>query len=83
MARKHPKRGLQFINHYLQSAHLAIFSDASFESNEDYSSKIWFIIYLVDINKDANFLHYSSEQSRLVAKSSLAVEMFAIVHAFD
>lgn len=83
MAQEHPKHGLLFIKLDLHSAHLPVFSDANFTSNEDYSRQTGFIICLVDSNRDENVLRYSNVRSRRVGRSALAAELSALIHPFD
>ncbi len=62
---------------------IAVFVDASFASNIDFSSKLGFLIALVDGSGNANIIHYASFKSKRVTRSVLAAELYAMVHGYD
>lgn len=74
---------LKFVPVDQKSLRLAVFSDASFASNQDLSSQLGYIIAIADNHGNANIIHYQSIKSKRVTKSVLASELFAAVHAFD
>ena len=79
----HPTRGLRFVRLDLTSLKLVIFTDASFANNHDLSSRIGFVITLVDSDNKANIIHWSSIKCKRVTRSVLASELYAMVHGFD
>eukprot|EP00171_Calliarthron_tuberculosum_P004960 IDg4960t1 len=75
--------GLRFVSLDVSTAYIAVFVDASFASNRDYSSQLGFLIALVDSNGFANIIHYASVKSKRVTRSVLAAELYAMVHGYD
>lgn len=65
------------------SVKLGVFADASFASNPDLSSQIWYIVELTDDTGKSNVIHYSCVKSKRVTRSLLASELFAAIHALD
>lgn len=62
---------------------MGVFVDSGFASNPDYSSRIGFIIVLMDEQYIMNIVHYGSCKSERVTRSVLAAELFSLVHGFD
>ena len=75
--------GISYIQLDQESTYLALFVDASFAGNADFSSQLWFILTLMDKDGKANVIHYSSTKSRRVARSVLSAELLAMMHDFD
>lgn len=59
------------------------FSDASFAFNLDFSSKIAYIIALMDDRSNVIFFHWKSYNSHRVVKSPLGAETLALADAID
>ena len=64
------------------SLHLTVYSDDSFNSNNDNSSQLGYIIVLMDKHHRGSILHFSSHKSRRVTRSSIAAENLAFVDGF-
>ena len=56
----------------MQSAHLLMFSDASFASNYDNSSQLGWVLVIRDDTGRSNILHYGTYKSRRIARSVMA-----------
>lgn len=80
---KSPQLGLKYVPLDTESTHVAVFADASFANNSDYSSQLGFVACLMDKHNRANIINYSSIKSKRVTRSVLAAELYAIVHGFD
>lgn len=78
-----PTRGLKYVTLDKESTQLLVFTDSFFANNIDTSSQIGFIIVLVDKNKKANLIHWSSIKCKRITRSVLAAELYGIVHGFD
>ena len=78
-------RGLRFVplDTSNGSLKLAIFTDASFANNTDYTSQIGYVVVLADKHNRANILHWSSTKCKRVTRSVLASELYAMAHGFD
>lgn len=63
-----------FIKLDISTIRLWVFTDARFASNRDHSSRLGYIIALVDAQKNSNLLQYSSFESRRIARSARAAE---------
>lgn len=60
-----------------------IFIYALFANNYDFSSKIVFVITLVNSDNKENIIHRSSINCKKIIRSVLVSELYAIVHRFD
>lgn len=56
-----------------------MFLDASFETDDDLTSQLGFVILLTNNFDSANILHYSSVKSKRVTRSVLAAELTTTV----
>lgn len=65
----------------LDSSQLTVYSFGSFSGNEDGSFQVGYKIFLTDKHNNANLIYYASIKSRLVVKSVLGVETFALADA--
>lgn len=77
------KRGLRYASIDLESAHLRVYVDVSYASNDDLSSQIRFIILLADAKNHRHILDYSSRKSRRVFRSIMCGETCAFLSGFD
>lgn len=80
---KHPSRCLKFVMLSYSSCYVAVYSEASFAGNPDLSSQIGFVNRLAGNTGSANIIHHGSVKSKRVARSALAAELIALVHACD
>ncbi|KHJ32521.1 hypothetical protein EV44_g3645 [Erysiphe necator] len=78
-----PNRGLTFKSLNLDSVKLVVYTDPFGANNNDMSSQIRYVIVMVDDNNTANLLHWSSIKCKLITRSVLASELYAMVHGFD
>lgn len=67
----------------LNSLRLLVYSDSSFNNREENRSQLGFIIVLSDNTNQCCILHYSSQKSKRVTRSSMGAETLAFVNAFD
>lgn len=74
---------LKFTNLNTTTIRVAVFTDASFAKNLDISSKLGYLMLLADEQRNANLLDYRSFKSKIVARSALSAELFALSHAYD
>lgn len=65
------------------SIQLAVFRDASFAFNPDFTYQLGYIFALTNSSRKANIIHYTSLKSKRVTWSVLAAELFTAVDAFD
>jgi hypothetical protein len=77
------QEGLNFRPLNVHSLQIGVFSDAAFANADNYGSQLGWIIVLMDDDKNANIVHYSSAKCHRVTRSVLAGEMYALTHAFD
>lgn len=75
--------GLKYIPLDLNSLHMAVFIDASFAGNSDYTSQLGFVACLMDNEGNSNIVHYGSSKSKRVTRSVLSAELYAMVYGFD
>ena len=84
---KHLQKTPYFVLRYPKldkdSIRLQIYSDASYASNYDASSKLGYIIFLADKNNSCQPLLWSSHKSKRVSRSVLGCETMAFADAFD
>lgn len=74
---------LKFFSIESQSIRVAVFSDASFPSNPDHTSRLGFVIVFADRHVNANILQYSSFKSKRFTLSLFVSKLFSALHAFD
>jgi hypothetical protein len=60
-----------------------IFIDSSFVNNRDVSSRIEYVICLVDLINQVNIIHWSFIKYKRVTRSVLIVELYEMTHSFD
>lgn len=75
--------GIPFPHLDRDNVKIVVFTDRSFENTEDLSSQIVFIIFLQDESGMANFLDYSSRNSRGIVRLVLGRDIFAFSYAVD
>lgn len=75
--------GLQYGKMHTQSAHLRIYTDASFASNDDLSSQVGVLVLLCDENDKSPILDYKSKKSKRIVRSIMAGEVCAFMDGFD
>lgn len=63
--------------------HFRVYADASFETNQDLSPKIGYIVLLCDHTGVCHIFYYSSKKSKPLSRSILAVETIAFMEASD
>jgi hypothetical protein len=66
-----------------ETIYLAVYADASLNTNNDYTSQLGYIILLTDHTSTCCILHFSSHKSRRVTRSSMAPEALAFSDSFD
>lgn len=66
-----------------KSLQLRVYSDASYSNNEDKSSQLGYIIFLMDKHNRCQPLFWSSHKSKRVSRSVLGSETMAFADAFD
>ena len=74
---------LRFPKLIVDSLRLQTYSDASFATNEDKSSQLGYIIFLVDALGNCQPVHWSSHKAKRVTRSVLGSEVLAFSDAFD
>ena len=74
---------LQYPNLDLDTLRILVYSDASFNNREENKSQLGYIILLSDASNRCAVLHYSSQKSKRVTRSSMGAETLAFVDAFD
>ena len=62
---------------------LRVYTDASFGSNEDYSSQPGFVVLLRDASNRCHILKYLSKTSKRIVRSILGREVYAFAEEFD
>lgn len=67
----------------LNTVHVAVFIDAKFTTNEDFSSHLGLFICLTDVTGTAAIIHYTSTKCKRTAKSVLVSELYVFVLGFD
>lgn len=73
---------LLFVPLHLNTIHVAVFIDASFGTDEDYSSQLEVFICLTNDNGPTNIVHITSTKSKPIARSVLETELYAFVLGF-
>lgn len=74
---------LTFVLLDIETMHVAVFIDASFACNHNFTLQLGFLVCLMDDQMNANIIHYSSLKCKRVARSVLAAELYAFVLGFD
>ena len=74
---------LRYIKLGQDTLQLVVFTDFSFANNKNMSSKIGYIICLVDVTNKANIIHWSSIKCKKVTRSVLVAKLYGITHRFD
>lgn len=59
------------------------FVDAGFATNDDLSTKLGFMMSIIDGNNPKNIIHCGSLKFKRVTRSVLAAELIAFLHGFD
>lgn len=77
------EQGLHFVKLGLDTARIVLISDASFANTKDLRSQLGYLVLMVDANEDCNILHYASNRSKIISRSVMAAELFALVLGFD
>ncbi|KAI0994548.1 hypothetical protein K3495_g13631 [Podosphaera aphanis] len=77
------QRELKFVQLDINTIRVVLLADSSFANNADYSSRIGYVIVLVDDSHRANFIHWSSIKYRRMKRNVLAEESYALVNGFD
>lgn len=67
----------------LDTIHITVYSDSSFNNNSDHTSQLRYVILLMDGNNRCCIIQYSSHKSRRVVRSSAAGETIALADEFD
>lgn len=76
--------GLRFVKLDMQRVEVFLCIDASFATNEDYSSQIGVLAMLREPDTGmCNVIHYTSHKTKRVCKSILAAELLAMTDGFD
>jgi len=75
--------GLSYSHLDKDSLHLRVYADASFASNDDFSSQLGYIALLCDDRDGCHVLAYSSKKARRVVCSIMASEVYAFAYAFE
>eukprot|EP00171_Calliarthron_tuberculosum_P002814 IDg2814t1 len=74
---------LRYVPLDLDSAHVAVFTDASFSTSEEPTSQLGVVVLLRDSSGRCNIIHASSIKAKRRARSVLGAEMFALLDGFD
>jgi hypothetical protein len=78
------ERSMKFVPLNSLRVEIAVFADAGFGLNKDYSSQIGVITGLRDpVTANINIINITSCQAKRVARSALAAETLAVSDAFD
>ncbi|KAI1007171.1 hypothetical protein K3495_g1047 [Podosphaera aphanis] len=80
---KNAPRDPKFVELYLESLQLIIFTNSSFANNNGLSYQIGFVMVLADKNNKANIIHWSSTKCKRITRSVLAAELYGIANGFD
>lgn len=80
-----PKEGINYVHLNPDEVRVAVFVDASFANNSDFSSQIGFIMVLMDDQEYANIIHYgsTSQNGSLEAFWQLNVLRWSMVSTFQ
>ena len=62
---------------------MAVFVNTTFANNRDLSSQVGFVVALMENAGAANIIHYSSQKSKRITRSTLAAELYAMMNGFD
>ncbi|KAA8491399.1 hypothetical protein FVE85_7820 [Porphyridium purpureum] len=62
---------------------LRVFADASYASNDDYTSQVGFVVFLGDASENVHYMHSQSVKAKQVAHSVMSAELLALVLAYD
>lgn len=81
--KRQPTTHLKFTLLDKDTAHMRVYADAAFATNDDLSSQIGFVIFLCDIKNTCHILDFSSKKSRRIVRSIMAGEVCAFMDAFD
>lgn len=80
---KTPDLKLGFVSLDPKTLKLIVFSDGSFEGNEDLSTQFGYVIVLADDSGKANLLHCSSSKTKRIVHSVLGAETLGMSSASD
>lgn len=62
---------------------IAVFADASFANNSDFSTRLGSCVFLCDDSARANCVHYTSYKSNKVVRNVLGGELYALADAYE
>ncbi|KAA8493483.1 Transposon Ty1-BL Gag-Pol polyprotein [Porphyridium purpureum] len=62
---------------------IRVFADASYGSNEDFTSQLGFVVFLGDSSETIHYLHSTSHKAKQVAHSVMSAKLLALVLAYD
>ncbi|KAI0994902.1 hypothetical protein K3495_g13278 [Podosphaera aphanis] len=79
---ENPSKGLNFVQ-LKGKLRLITFTDLSFANNPDYSSQMGYLIILADEYDNCNVIHWASIKCKLITRSVIASELYAMSHGFD
>ena len=74
---------LRFVPLDSKTAHVVVFTDASFYSMDEIRSQLGIVVLLRDGHGNSNLVHASSVRARRRARSVLSAEIFALMDGFD
>ena len=80
---KNPELGLQYNKMDIETMEILVYSDGSFSGNNDGSSQVGFMNFLIDKNNTASLIEYSSSKSKRIVRSVLGAETFGMADACD
>lgn len=80
---RNPKLGFKSILPDLDSLIFAIFVDAGFAKNADFSSQLGFMMTLMEKHHNVNSVHYGSIKSERITRSIFFAQLFQNIHGFD
>ena len=67
----------------VSTMHIVGYSNAAFANNDDLSSQLWRVIFLVDGDENAEPIAFKSYKLRRATRSVLAAEVIAFANMFD
>jgi Reverse transcriptase (RNA-dependent DNA polymerase) len=81
--RSSPEEAMRFPKLDRRTLRICVFSDASFANNEDMSSQMGYIVFLIDGENRCATMSFKSVKCKRVTRSVLAAEAIAFAEGFD
>ena len=78
-----PELGLKYNGLDDDTLSLRVYTDASFGTNEDFSSQLGFVVLICDASNRCHVLEFSSKKSKRIVRSILGGKVYAFTEGFD